>query len=233
MATKAKGKSKAVRQTKVAHQSSGEDMYDRLEQRLANSSRSFGDFWKVPEGKSVIRVIPFQHDGQSEVFVAETGHFFAREKKGFSCSGETCPICEWAEDQVEEVRRNYFPNTKYLANVIVRGGGEGGKDVLVRTRLAKTIVEGIKARKGSTGRPGIMELAKQYKAFHPETGRDFTINRGMDAKGFVEYTVTVSQKPSRVGMVVKPVDLMNMKRPTLPAQEMETVIAGLKKKYGR
>ncbi len=131
---KSKGKSRVVRQTP------GEDLYDRLQQQIDNSSRSFGDFWKIPEGKSTVRVVPFQHDGREEVFVAETSHFMQREKRSFVCSGENCAICDWREDQVEEVKKNYYPKTQYFANLIVRGGGEDGKDKLVRTRLAKTIV---------------------------------------------------------------------------------------------
>lgn len=220
---KSKGKSKAVRQT------SGEDEYDRL-QRLVSSDRRT-EFHSLEAGKTTVRIFGFEHDGEKHVAIKEFTHFIPDGRKNLPHSDTGCGICEWAEGQVKEVARNYRPRAKYLVNAVVRGEN-GDPDKQVRLPLAITAMEGQEADGDTPAKPGILELARKHNAFDLVKGRDFTIEKtGKDLK--TRYRVTIAQKPSPIGLKVKPVDLFAVTRKPLLEGEMETVVAALDKKYGR
>ena len=220
---KSKGKSKAVRQT------SGEDEYDRL-QRLVSSDRRT-EFHSLEAGKTTVRIFGFEHDGEKHVAIKEFSHFILDGNKSIAHADTGCALCEWAEEQIKEVAKNYRPKAKYLVNAIIRGEN-GEADKQVRLPLAITAMEGQEADGDTPAKPGILELARKHNAFDLEKGRDFTIDK-TGKKLTTRYRVTIAQKASPIGMKVKPVDLFLAKRKPLLEGEMESVVIALKKKYGR
>lgn len=222
---KTKGKSSTVSKKTPAVSA---DPYDRLQQKV-QARKGSNKYYKFGEGKHVLRIFGFTHDGETEYSVEDVSHYVKDANRFIPC-GDNCVICEYREEQIDLVKKALQPSTKYLFNAVVRGqGSEEDQQVIVQ--LPISVVNGTKKDPDNC----IMATAKQFNAFDQAKGRDYTIIRtGLDID--TRYKVTPDAKSTPIGMKVKPVDLIALQaknRAPLDAGESEVVLKTLKKKYER
>lgn len=206
------------------------DFYDNLENDLAGmqgGGGGGGKFWSPKDTVSVIRLVPFEDsNGKPGLFVPDFTHWFegpGGKRFKETCSGDDCPICELAEDLPMRVWKDQklSVSKKGLVNAVRRGDKDDESIIAQLTwftcrRITNDILAGNAA-----------------KILHPEKGHDIKIIRGKNAKtGFVEYEPVLIATSCPVGNEGKPVDLTRFIKPADP-EKLETIAAGLKKKYAR
>lgn len=209
---------------KTAKRTGGGDVYATVEQELLqNQKGGGGDYWKPPEGRSKIRLIPFKSDGKPMVFVRTETHFFQDDGgqwMNVGCSGEDdCLLC--AAVEAEEVSARCKQNVKYLCNVVVRGR-DGDPDETKIAQLPATVYEGLSEK---------LKLRKELNLGDPlslKAGRDFEIRRS-GKKRNTRYEVIPTMKATSVEFEGEPIDLTTKVKTPLDEPALKKVISKLKK----
>lgn len=205
MATRTKKKA-TKKSTRKPKKSSGSDSYGEIENDLRKKSQERrqkmgGQFWDVPQGTCYIRPVPFKNqDGDWELFVEDTYHWVATEKKMYQCAGDDCPLCKEGHD----------PRTRFLCNALVKD--EDSMDAeIVCARLAKSLVIG----NSMTGKPGMQDyifgniernVKKVDDILHPKKGRWFKVKRtGKSLR--TAYEIAPLSRAQEVELPAQPIDL--------------------------
>lgn len=176
----------------------GSNVYDRVRaQREQMKRRGGGQYYRFPKGRSIIRLLPFEHAGSEEIFVENLRHWnLDPSNKGANvqCLGEDCPICNEVSEMTEKNAGKFRKRRNFLANAIVRKSPDHeGKDALVIAQLPVGVYEQLSdflVGEGSEDCPN---------ALHPKKGRDFKVTRtGESLK--TRYVVNAMRNPSALGM---------------------------------
>jgi hypothetical protein len=108
----------------------------KIKERLANMNSKGGKFWRPPDGKSVIRIVPTK-DG--DPFRDLHIHYGVGEEQGFLCPNrnfnQKCAVCDFAskmwkeaaaanDDASKEIAKGLFASQRYFSPIIVRGEGD-------------------------------------------------------------------------------------------------------------
>lgn len=230
-ATRAKKKVEKKRGKKSIFRTGGEktpDAYDALARKHSDRSRTEGrgNFWRPPQGKSFIRLVPFQHKEEgdktasAELFVRDIRHWLP-DKTNCNCPGEGCPICEILEDMADkigsETKGRMRPQTKILCNAIVWDGSPAQvESQTVIASLPMTVAFGnFKAEQ--LGLQDFLfgneelECSPIKTALNAKNGRTFMIHR-KGTKLDTNYQVAPLPSASSVTLPANPVDLIERQR---------------------
>lgn len=193
------------------------DFLNRSRKELENARKAgSGEFWKPLEGRSIIRIFPFEHKGETCLFVKDTRHWAidGNLKSNVACPGNGCPICELKGDIDETQYGKIRPQTKYLVNAVVRKH-DGATDKQVIAQLPKGAYTDLLAY-------AVGEDPDVENALDPEEGYDFKVVRA--GKGLeTKYTVMPMPAASAIGMQVKAVDLYDKLKAPLAEDAMEKI----------
>lgn len=129
----------------------GNKLAEALRKNRERSSKSFLPFYKFPEGKTDIRVLPAaKGDDKDEWFVPVGMHYAVDEKRPINCPYETnwaedpCPICEMVRelrtDGMNDEANRMSVRRQYLVRAIVRGEEEKGAQII---RLPSTLFQAV------------------------------------------------------------------------------------------
>lgn len=207
MAKKAKKRTSRSARQSTSGSNSGGSIYDKLKKQYDASNSGSRNF-RFPEGKTTIRLVPFEHDGEEEVFVEEVWHYGVMPGGGgrIACLGHSCPFCELRDQMDDQTWLRVRPSQAYLANAVVRGFN-GGDDQCVVVQMPKTVYnELVEYITGG-----------EYKdVLDPKRGRDFHITRtGQKMK--TRYKVHVGADRSSLGGTFNPTDIIGRQR-DIPSQ---------------
>ncbi len=186
----------------------GGDVYDRLRARDEERRRSSGrSYWRPAIGSSTIRVVPFEHEGEEEVFVEQHSHFMEKKAAPILCIGSDCPICKQLKTSDSDGKDRRRRSRQFLFNAVVREHPEhDDQDTLCVCQVSPTVY----SRTKNSDRAGLFDYLAGDQAIPSaldlKKGRDFKI---VGTKGqFTKYKVVPLNRPSAVGMEVNPVDLL-------------------------
>jgi hypothetical protein len=110
-------------------------MRAKLSQLNSKGSSSSGPkFWKIPDGESVIRVLPVK-DG--DPFKEFHFHYNVGKENGFLCPkknfGEKCAVCDFVaklykegDDESRSMAKNFSSRQRFVTPIIVRGEEKEG-----------------------------------------------------------------------------------------------------------
>jgi len=243
MATKTRAKKKSTKKRSSKKKAAAKvNPYEDWRNRARAESRERGTYWKVPKGRSVIRLIPFVHNNKVDVWVPDAKHFNVDPESNAPvlCPGADCPICELKDSlpAVWEAKRDSIRrDSTFVANAIVRSDPDGLKNELVIAQLAWSVVKGDRRREtnglqfyivGSEG-----ETAPCPNAIDDKKGRDFKIEK--TGKGYsTKYTVLPMPKDAPIGVDVEPRDLITDREARMKSmEELEQLAEALKEKHGK
>lgn len=159
---------------------------------------STGDFFKVAEGQTQVRVLP-PKPGKTTPILVVNQHRIPIDAEGkvaiFKCPGVGCPACAAFEvhrksrdaiqrDMAYEVFR---PRLRAYINIIDRAAEEKGPQVW---NAGKTVVEQILK---------IRKMNKKIDLTNPEKGFDLIIDRVGTGKNDTKYTIQADRENSALG----------------------------------
>lgn len=182
---------------------------------LKRKGTGSGEFLKLEDGETRVRVIPFvrEETGQAEVFIEFRQH--AINKKFFTCpttEGKPCPICEASDKfyqaKEKEISKELNAKTRFLFVVLHEG-------------KLKVMEVGANVTKGITK----YFADADYSHFTDlNAGHDMKINKsgaGLDT----EYDVIIAPKPTAVKLTEDPKDPSNTIKSVLSYKELQAVVA--------
>jgi len=155
-----------------------------------------GRFWRPENGKNVIRILPFEHEGETLLYVVQRRHFGVHpDYPVLPCYGKNCPICALRSHLDEETGRSLRPREHYLMNIVDRGNEDAGVQVFgAPVTVWEDIVD--------------LVLDEDYRGIlDRETGRDIIIMKtgsGLETK----YKVRPGVRDSKVSPDLQPRDLV-------------------------
>lgn len=190
------------------------DVYDRIRKQREDRERGGGGgFWKPPKGTSIVRCLPFEHDGEPEIAILNARHWGIEDgQRGqVQCSGrDNCPVCEYLEsdEPTDRIKQRLRRVRRYLVNVVVRSSPlHDNEDAQAIADLPVTVWE------GREDDPGLEDLIigpdAASNVLDPKKGRDFKIIRKGDGLR-TRYEVSPMPKGRPIGMDVNPRDLIDM-----------------------
>lgn len=215
-------------------------VYERLEEQ--QERRSGGQrFWKPPKGVSQIRLLPFTHDGEEDIFVCLRNHWIRdgenpNQRKPILCMDSLdaeCPICTLMDSLDDEAQEALRPKRTYLVNLVVRRDPEAdGLDAFRVAELSSSCVEVTDRANGLSRflKPKSTDFVKD--ALDPKKGRDFRIKRtgeGMKTR----YITEKMPKATAIGNVETDViDLWDtVEKRAKDAAEMKEIVKLLSERY--
>lgn len=223
-------KKKSTKSKSTSTKESDEDIYSYLKKKNTGTFGGGTQFWKPQNGRNVIRLLPFKHDGVSDVDLVQRVHWNVDPSKKYSkvsCLGkDNCPICRLQEEISAKKWSKVKPQQSVLVNALVREDPSGTKDKLVVAQLSVTAFFGYHSKEEDAEtvlgiRDYIIGDDAVKDSLHETRGRDFVIERSGTGLR-TRYRVKVAQKPSPVGKFSgKVVDLIEKFPPDTEAEVEE------------
>jgi hypothetical protein len=129
----------------------GSKLAEALRKNRERSSKNFLPFFKFPEGKTDIRILPAaKGDDKDDWFLPVGFHYNVDEKRPIGCRYETnweqerCPICDLVKemrgDGLNDEANRISVRRQYLVRAIVRGEEDTGAQIV---RLPSTLFQSI------------------------------------------------------------------------------------------
>ena len=152
-----------------------------------------GKFWKIPDGKSVVRIVP---DKSGDSYRSYEVHYSVGKEHAFLCPkkmfGEHCPCCEWSwnlysegTEDTKKLAKKLMPAARFCSPVIVRSEEEKG---IQFWSYSKKVYETLL---GYVLNPDYGDISD------PETGIDLDISYGKaSGADFPTTTITPRRKES-------------------------------------
>jgi hypothetical protein len=129
----------------------GSKLAEALRKNRERSSKNFLPYFKFPEGKTDIRILPAaKGDDKDDWFLPVGMHYNVDDKRPLNCPYETawaedpCPICEMVKelrsDGMNDEAQKMSVRRQYLVRGVVRGEEDEGAQII---RLPSTLFQAI------------------------------------------------------------------------------------------
>jgi hypothetical protein len=171
---------------------------DEVESAEKDLARRSGNYLKLPEGRTVLRVVAPKSGTKALISVKQHHIVLPNQTRAiFNCPQQMlslpCPACQQGNrmgstgrQADKEKARKFWPKLRVFANVIDRSNPEAGVQVL---GFGRTIYEQLLSIRKETG----------VDFTNPESGHDIIIVRKGMSETDTDYKVMLSPKPSALG----------------------------------
>jgi hypothetical protein len=170
------------------------DRYAALLARVQTIDLGGGNFWKVPQGKTTIRILP-PVGAMDDAFFVESGQHYLGSKiyvcPKLSSGGKLpCPICDTNEGLYQSGKKKaaskFRASKSFLVNIVVRSGLKGGEDQQTVWQFGVTVMGLIIS---------IIADPDYGDISDPEVGSDVVVTRAGEGTN-TKYQVNAKRNPS-------------------------------------
>lgn len=181
-----------------AHARSSTDaIIQRAREARASVASSSSGYFKMKSDRVKVRLIPFEHDGEVELWVPTGGYFNLPGHKFVPWTGPECPIAKILERYPGPAREAQYRLTRRVAvNIVDRGDKEQRCQIW---EMPASISEAIEAY--------LDEPDYGERCFNLDKGHDFIVTKegsGIDT----EYQVIVAASLNRCRPTDDPIDII-------------------------